>query len=111
MDINSLQGSAAYANVPNANPPVENTTARDQNLETPEAPLTTETTSDPKKAFEVTITQEAQDRLNSERAAAEASAQQASEQVAPAQAEPAEDQKDQNNPPAQGSGPIVNIVA
>jgi len=101
MDINSLQGANAYTNVSNATPPVDNTLLRDQNLEASQADLSTENTRAAQSAFEVDITQEAQNRL----------AAQSNEEPVETQATTPEDQTNQNIAQAHELSRIVNIVA
>lgn len=101
MDINSLQGANAYTSVPNATPPVENTLLRDQNLEASRADLTAEIIDSAQKAFKVTITPEAQDRL----------AAQTTEEPTETQTTTPENQTNQNIIPAHERSQIVNIVA
>lgn len=105
MDINSLQGSAAYANAVSAISPVGNAITRDQNVEASQAALDTETTSAAQEAFEVSITQAAQDRL-----AEETRTQEASERD-DAEREAQQNRDAQAAPPGRNSSPIVNIVA
>ncbi|MCF6246824.1 MAG: hypothetical protein L3J69_05625 [Desulfobacula sp.] len=106
MAINSLQGSAAYANTPTS--PVENAAAPEQNLETTKAQLNTET-AETRQAFEVTLSQDAQERINQEQLAAKATNK--PEPIELTQPEPIPNPDNQTTPPEQGSGPIVNIVA
>ncbi|NOX35509.1 MAG: hypothetical protein GXP56_17565 [Deltaproteobacteria bacterium] len=100
MDINSLQGASAYANTPNTTFPVNNT-LQDQNLEASKTDLNTQSTNAAQKAFEVSITREAQDRLATE----------TSEKPAETQASAPENQTEQNIASAQKQSQIVNIVA
>jgi hypothetical protein len=111
MDINSLQGSAAYANTLNATPPVENTQTREQNLAASTARLDEQTTRAAQQAFEVNITQEARDRLARE------TEENPVEEPAPA-AEPAAVAAPEPSPapaeetaPVRNTTPLVNIVA
>ena len=59
MEINSLQGAAAYSNA-TATPSVENTQLRNQNIESSRSDLDTRTANTAREAFEVNLTQEAQ---------------------------------------------------
>jgi len=91
LEINNLQGLSAYTNSPNTTPPADNSALRDKNLEAAKAAdLNQESTTAAQKAFEVTITPEAQDKLA---------------------AETTEDQNNQNIKPAQETNRILNIVA
>lgn len=107
MEINSLQGAAAYASSLGATQPVENTQTRDQNVEASRTDLTTQSTSVAQEAFEVTITQEAQDRLAEDTAVEETDSQ---EQV-PVQAQPLEEQPPEPEQSPAETSQIVNIVA
>ena len=101
MDINSLQGANAYTNVPEATPPVDNTLLRNQNVEASRTDLREESTNAAQKAFEVSITQEAQDRLAAE----------AAEKPTETRTATPENQNNQDIVPAHEVSQIVNIVA
>lgn len=101
MDINSLQGATAYTNVPNTTPQVDKTVLPSQNPETSTADLNTENATNGQNAFEVNITQEAQDRLAAE----------TSEDQTNIQTTTPDDQNNQNPKPAHETNRIVNIVA
>ncbi len=101
MDINSLQGVAAYTNVPNTTPQIDKTILPSQNPETSTADLNTENASNGQNAFEVNITQEAQDRLAAEKTEAQIKKQTTTP----------DDQSNQNPRPAHGANRIVDIVA
>ncbi|MBU1340738.1 MAG: hypothetical protein KKE44_24305 [Proteobacteria bacterium] len=101
MEINSLQGAAAYANVPNATPPVDNTRLREQNVEASRTDLNTENTQAAQQAFEVTLTREAQDRLAAQKAEASNAAQ----------TQPPENQNNGTIAQTYETSQIVNIVA
>ncbi len=101
MIINSVQGANAYTNVQNTTPPVDTAQLRDQNLEASRTELNQESTTAAQQAFEVTITQEAQQKLSAENN--EDSAQVAAQQL--------EDQNNPNPEPAHETSQIVNIVA
>ncbi|MCP3872227.1 MAG: hypothetical protein GY699_03610 [Desulfobacteraceae bacterium] len=105
MDINSSQGANAYTSAPNATPPVDNTQLREQNVEASRTELNTENTAAAQRAFEVTITQEAQNRL-----AADAALRN-QEAVNETQATSTENQTNQNAVPPAEANQIVNIVA
>ena len=92
MEINSLQGATAYTNVPNTTPQVDKTVLPSQNPETSTVNLNTEKATNGQNAFEVSITQEAQDKLA-------------------AQTTTPEDQSNQTRKPALETNRIVNIVA
>ena len=101
MDINSLQGATAYTNVPNTTPQVDKTVLPSQKPEASTADPNTENTTNGLNAFEVNITQEAQDRL-----AAETNKDQTNIQTTiPG------DQDNLNTKPAHETNRIVNIVA
>lgn len=105
MDINSMQGTAAYANAPGSTPPVENTQPRDQNIEASRTDLDAQTTKAAQEAFEVTITEEARAKLSEEDAVEEAPTQ---DQLQAPPPEPKLTEPVQtSNDPSQ----IVNIVA
>ncbi|MCD4722643.1 MAG: hypothetical protein K8S13_22715 [Desulfobacula sp.] len=97
MEINSLQGANAYTNLPNAATPLDNSALRDQNLEASGTKLDAESTNAAQKAFEVTITPEAQDKLAAE--------------PAETQATTPENQTRQNIVSAHETNRIVNIIA
>lgn len=99
MNINSLQGSTAYTNAPSATPPVDNT-QRNQNAETSITDLKSDSAAAP-KAFEVTITQEAQNRL----AAQKTPAPNETKNTTP------ENQTGQNMASGYEKSQIMNIVA
>ncbi len=120
MDINSVQGPAAYANTLNTTPPVENTQTRDQNVEASGATLDSQTRQAAQQAFEVNITPEARDRLAQETQAREPAEQiepletaetAPQEPPQPVENRPVEDQARENPAPAQGPDTLVNIVA
>jgi hypothetical protein len=107
MEINSLQGAAAYINASSANSPVDNTQVRDQNIEASRTDLDTRSTTTAQEAFEVTITQEARN-LQAEAATEQTTA------VAPPEGPPAQPaETPSNNTVVQASqaSQIVNIVA
>lgn len=106
MNINSLQGVHAYTNAPNATPPINNT-LRTQNVEASRTDLTTENTTAAREAFEVNITQEAQDRL----AAQTAEAPEIPEAPEETQTTTPENQTNQTIATAREESQIVNIVA
>ncbi len=114
MDISSLQGSTAYTA---PTPPVDhvgNTATREQNLETSDTTHNAQTTSADREAFEVTISQDAQERTNQEQLSAEATTEQATDSTEPTeliQAQPTENPDDRTRSPEQGPSPLVNIVA
>jgi len=101
MDINSLQGAATYANAINATPPVDTTRLGDQNAEASRTDLNTENTAAAQRAFQVSLTREAQDRLATDR----------TNQIPEEQTTPPEPQNSQNIAPAYQTSQIVNIVA
>ena len=100
MDINSLNGSTAYTNIPNGSPPVDNTRLPEQNAEASSINRNTETSQGTPKAFEVTLSPEARDRLAAEAATAPTSTPQ-----------PLDNQINQNMESAVKASRIVNIVA
>ncbi len=100
MDISNINGSNAYTENKSATPPVDNSLLENQNREAAKADLNQETSRAAQQAFEVNITQEAQDLL-----AAEAT---------PPAAQAASDKKpepDQSPAATQEARQIVNIVA
>ncbi len=100
MEMNNMQGVNAYTNPPATTPPVDNTQLQDQNLEASRSDLNTESTNAAQKAFEVSITEDAQ-RL----------AAQAAEKSVQTQTTTPEDQAAQNIVPAQVKSQIMDIVA
>ena len=100
MDINSLNGSMAYTNIPNASPPVDNTLVQEQNTEASSIDRNTETSPGASKAFEVTLSREARDRQAAEPASTPTSTPQ-----------PLDNQTNQNMEPAVKASRIMNIVA
>ncbi len=102
MEINSLQGAAAYNNASSVTSPVNNTHLQDQNIEASKTDLDTQSARAAQEAFQVTLTQEARN-LQSEATAQQETTPQAEPQE-PAQAEPPEAQSNDTSP-------IVNIVA
>ncbi len=99
MDINSLNGANAYTNTPNSTPSVDHTQLREQNLEASRPALDTQNTAT--QAFEVSLTQEAQDR----QAAETTQNAQETQTTAP------ENPNNETTAPAQNPNQIVNIVA
>lgn len=99
MDINSLNGVNAYSNIPGSTPPVDNTQLREQNREA--ARLALESQNQAKQAFEVSITQEAREKL----------AAQSTENTQQAQNEISDNVNAKNTMPAHSASQIVNIVA
>ncbi len=104
MDINSLQGSTAYTNAPNAAPPVDNTKPQDQNIERDRTNANEKNTSDSPKAFEVSLTREAQKKMGAETTKAETTQAQTAFQ-------PLENKPSQNMAQVYETSRIVNIVA
>ncbi|WP_300459241.1 hypothetical protein [Desulfobacula sp.] len=100
MDINSLNGSTTYTNIPNGTPPVDNTRLPEQNAEASSIDLNTDTSPGVPKAFEVTLSREALDRLAAEPATTPTSTPQ-----------PLDNPINQNMEPAVKASQIVNIVA
>ena len=109
MEINSLQGAAAYNNASSATSPVNNTHLRDQNIEASRTDLDTQSTRAAQEAFQVTLTQEARN-LQSEASARQESATQAQPQEQ-AQAQPPEALNNDTTAPANETSQIVNIIA
>ncbi len=107
MNINGVQGANAYTNVQNTTPPVDK--LREQNLEASRTELNNENTAAAQQAFEVTITQEAQQlSAKSNEAAPEVATQQA---VQPIEDQPTENQANSDTEPVHETSQIVNIVA
>ncbi len=100
MEINSSNGINAYANVPHTTPSTDNSQLRQENTEASRSDIDPQSSAT--QAFEVSITQEAQDRLAAENT-------QETEQ-AQAAAQP-EDNTNEPAAPAQNTSPVVNIVA
>lgn len=99
MNINSLNGVNAYSNIPASTPPVDNSQLQEQNREASRSELDYQART--KQAFEVSITEEARQRLAAQNA--ENSRQARSEEI---------DSKDRNTiVPSQNASQIVNIVA
>lgn len=100
MDINSTNGINAYANVPNTASRIDSSKLREDNVEATGSEL--ETQNNTPQAFEVNITQEAQDRMAEDRT-------QEPEQVQAA----AQQQNTEGNTaaPQQGNNPSVDIMA
>lgn len=117
MDINSLQGSAAYAKISGSTPPVDNTASRNQNIEAANSTLDAQITARAQQAFEVNITEEARERLARENqepvreTETLPETEDTSVQAAPASLPPAEDNTQQEPPVQQPVSQIVNIVA
>lgn len=101
MDINNLRGASAYMNPPAPTPPVDQTMLQNQNLEASKAELTKETAVAAQKAFEVTITEEALEKMASEKKS----------ETAEIQSAPPPDQSAQTVAKAYETSQIVNIVA
>ena len=104
MEINNLNASSAYTNASTANPPVHNTQLREQNIEASNAQLDRSTANAAQQAFEVTITQEAQN-LQAQ------NAQQTEAAVLEAQAQTEQPQNQEDAVPSNKASQIVNIVA
>jgi hypothetical protein len=101
MAINSVQGANAYTNVLNTTPQVENTQPRDLNPEASKTELNNENANTAQQAVEVTITQEARQRLSEQNN--EESAKVAEQQL--------ENESNQNTASAREVSQIVDIVA
>ncbi len=101
MDINSLRGLSAYTSAPNTNPPVDQPLLQNQNTEASRTLLTKENSSVAQKAFEVTITEEAQQKRALEKKQEPSAKQQT----------PPVDQSTQSAAKAYEASQIVNIVA
>jgi hypothetical protein len=103
MDISNINASNAYTTNESVKPPVDSTLLKAQDPKTPEADLNQKTAS--QQAFEVNITQEAQDLLAAE-------ATQPSIET-PLSDNTSDDESGQSQSPAtaQEARQIVNIVA
>lgn len=99
MEINSLQGSAAYTNAASA-PPVDNTQLKEQNIEASRTELDSQSAAAVQDAYQVTLTREAQDLQNQE-----ANEQQVQSQQAQTQGNEPEQAREYE------ASTIVNIVA
>lgn len=99
MDINSLNGANAYSNIPASTPQVDNTQLREQNREAARSAL--ESQNQAKQAFEVSITQEAREKL----------AAQSTENTQKAQNEASGNANAKNTIPSHSASQIVYIVA
>ena len=97
MDIKSSQAAGAYTTPPATTPPADNTLLKTRTEQAPG----TETTPDSQRAFEVTLTPEAQTRLA-------ADATQASAKTQPAMPE---NKDGQNTASAHQARQLVDIVA
>ena len=122
MAINSVQGASAYTNAINSAPPVDETTTRNQNIEASRTELDTQSSAVAQQAFEVNITQEAQDRLAREESQQRAQEAQQARDTQQAQQDQAAQQTEQQTPPPEQmsgqdpvtssrNGQIANIVA
>lgn len=112
MNINSVQGPAAYASTLNTTVPVDNTQTRDQNLAASQAVLDDQTARVAQQAFEVTITQEAQDRLAQENQTLQAAeSETAAPQSEPVPAQPEEEPPARTENSGPNTGSITNIIA
>jgi hypothetical protein len=96
MDINSLKGISAYAT-----PPVDQTLVQNQGREASRTELAKENTADAQKAFEVNISEKAQEKMAFE----------ANQEKLKTQSAPSVDQGQQNVAKAYEASRIVNIVA
>jgi hypothetical protein len=96
MDINSLKGISAYAT-----PPVDQTLAQNQNREASRTESAKENTADTQKAFEVNISEKAQEKMAFE----------ANQEKLKTQPAPSADQGQQSVAKAYEASRIVNIVA
>ncbi len=105
MNINSVQGANAYTNVQNTTPPVEDTQLKEENLEASRTELNNENTAAAQQAFEVNITQEAQ-QLN-----AENNVETVQPAAQPIENQTTENQANQTTATAHETSQIVNIVA
>ena len=105
MNINSLQGQAAYTN-PSAPQAVDNAQLRNQNREAARTELNEENTQATRQAFEVNLSREALETRNTR--TREASGPAAETQNS---APPEENPSPQNTAGANSACQIVNIVA
>ncbi len=97
MDISNINASNAHTTHESAKPPVDSSLLKAQNQEAPETNQSRETSR--RQAFEVNITQEAQDLL-------------AAQAAEPSRETPLSDNgSGQNQSTAQAARQIVNIVA
>jgi len=101
MDINSLKGISAYTDTRNTTPPVDQAQLQTQTLEASKAAQAKENTNAAQKAFEVSLTEEARDRM----------ASQASQEKLKTQSSAPVDQGGQGVAKAYETSRIVNIVA
>jgi len=99
MDISNINGSNAYAANNSTKPPVDSTLLENQNQKAAGTDPNQETTRAVQQAFEVDITQEAQDKMAME---AKPPVQEASNQKSGA---------DQSTLATQEARQIINIVA
>ena len=109
MEINSLQGAAAYSNASSATSPVNTSHLRDQNIEASRTELDAQNTRAVKEAFEVTLSQEAQNLQAETTTEQESSAR--AERQEQAQTQPPETQNSNTIRSASQASQIVNIVA
>lgn len=115
MEINSLQGPAAYINASAPVSPVDNTVTREQNTQASNSTLDAQTTQAAQQAFEVSITQEARDRQAREEQTAAVANEPAPVETAPeTPAQPVENPPETPPASSQNQEPgnrLVNIVA
>ncbi len=105
MNINSLQGQAAYNNTA-APQAVDNAQLRNQNLEAARTELNEKDTQATRDAFEVNLSREAlETRSAQNRETSEAAAETRASSL------PEENQSDQSAAGANSASQIVNIVA
>nr|NJM03928.1 hypothetical protein [Desulfobacula sp.] len=101
MDINSLKGASAYTDTRNTTPPVDQTQLQNQNPEASKTVQAKENANAAQKAFEVSLTEEARERMASE----------ASRENLKTQSSAPVDQGGQGVAKAYETSRIVNIVA
>ncbi|MFH2093557.1 MAG: hypothetical protein ABIJ31_14450 [Pseudomonadota bacterium] len=109
MEINNLQGAAAYTNTSSASLPVNNTNVQDQNIQASRTELDTQNARAVQEAFKVSFSQEAQN-LQTEAATKQESAAQAKRQEQ-ARMQTAVTQNGNTIVSASQASQIINIVA
>lgn len=101
MDMSSLKGVSAYTNTRNTTPPVDQAQLQNQNLEALKTGQAKENANAAQKAFEVSLTEEAREKMASE----------ASQEKLKTQSSAPVDQGGQGAAKAYETSRIVNIVA
>ncbi|OGR21158.1 MAG: hypothetical protein A3J85_01235 [Desulfobacula sp. RIFOXYA12_FULL_46_16] len=101
MDINSLNGVSAYTNTQNTTPPVDQTLLQNQTREVSKTDPAKENANASQKAFEVNISEKAQEKMAFE----------ANQEKLKTQSAPSVNQGGQSVAKAYETSRIVNIIA